>query len=95
MFVLISSFVLTWLYFLLILFSCDLCELARNSVLQSGFEHPFKLHWLGENYMKEGPKGNDVQLTNVPNIRLTYRHEILTTEKKLVNEMAGRTKDGF
>jgi hypothetical protein len=45
--------------------------------------------------MKEGPKGNDVQLTNVPNIRLTYRHEILTTEKKLVNEMAGRTKDGF
>ena len=27
--------------------SCDLCELARNSVLQSGFEYPFKAHFLG------------------------------------------------
>ena len=67
--------------------SCDLCELARNSVLQSGFEHPFKVHFLGENYMKVGPRGNDIHLTNVPNIRLTYRHEILTSEKSLVRGM--------
>ena len=67
--------------------SCDLCELARNSVLQSGFEHPFKVHFAGENYMKEGPAGNAIHLTNVPNIRLTYRHEILTSEKNLVAEM--------
>jgi hypothetical protein len=38
--------------------------------------------------MKEGPAGNDIQLTNVPNIRLVYRDEILTTEKELVGAMA-------
>ena len=30
--------------------NCDVCELARNSVLQSGFEHPFKRHFIGKNY---------------------------------------------
>merc|ERR1719203_840106 len=27
--------------------NCDLCEIARNSVLQSGFEKPFKEWWVG------------------------------------------------
>lgn len=36
----------------------DLCEIARNSVLQSGFEHPFKAHFVGENYVLDGPEGN-------------------------------------
>ena len=30
--------------------STDLCEIARNSVLQSGFSDGFKAHWLGEEY---------------------------------------------
>ena len=39
--------------------SCDLSEIARNSVLQSGFEHSiFKVNWLGENYWKGGVAGN-------------------------------------
>lgn len=32
--------------------STDLCEIARNSVLQSGFSDGFKAHWLGEEYHK-------------------------------------------
>ncbi|CAJ0938051.1 unnamed protein product, partial [Mesorhabditis belari] len=30
--------------------SCDMCELARNSVLQSGFEDKVKIHWLGREF---------------------------------------------
>lgn len=36
----------------------DVCEIARNSVLQSGFEHQFKEHFLGRNYMLPGAQGN-------------------------------------
>lgn len=36
----------------------DKCEIARNSVLQSGFEHPYKAHFIGEKYARDGPEGN-------------------------------------
>jgi hypothetical protein len=54
-----------------------MCEIARNSVLQSGFEMQIKKHWLGENCMIAGPAGNDIQKTNVPTIRLSYRYQTL------------------
>lgn len=38
--------------------SIDVCEVARYSVLQSGFEHPFKAHFLGGQYYKAGAAGN-------------------------------------
>jgi|UniRef100_A0A914PXZ6 AMP deaminase len=57
-----------------------MCELARNSVLQSGFEHEVKIHWLGPNYREEGVLGNDVARTNVPDIRVSFRHEALIDE---------------
>ncbi|EJD76725.1 adenosine monophosphate deaminase, variant [Loa loa] len=60
--------------------SCDMCELARNSVLQSGFEDKVKVHWLGPNYKEEGVLGNDVSRTNVPDIRVSFRHETLVDE---------------
>jgi len=60
--------------------SCDMCELARNSVLTSGFSKEVKQHWLGPNYMREGVAGNDMTRTNVPDIRVAYRHETLTEE---------------
>jgi len=60
--------------------SCDMCEMARNSVLQSGFPHETKLHWLGPNYMEEGVFGNEIARTNVPDIRIAYRHETLMME---------------
>merc|ERR1719231_1438046 len=56
--------------------SCDLCELARNSVLQSGFEYPFKAHFLGEKHYLHGTAGNDGSVTNVPNIRIHFRQEL-------------------
>ncbi|RYZ91536.1 MAG: hypothetical protein EOP06_06875, partial [Proteobacteria bacterium] len=58
----------------------DLCEIARNSVLQSGFEHPYKAHFIGSHYGRPGPEGNDIHSTNVPFIRLQYRKETLDAE---------------
>eukprot|EP00094_Tigriopus_californicus_P004108 TCALIF_03957-PA protein Name:"Similar to Ampd2 AMP deaminase 2 (Rattus norvegicus)" AED:0.05 eAED:0.05 QI:23/1/0.88/1/0.87/1/9/284/755 len=60
--------------------SCDMCELARNSVVMSGFSHHMKQHWLGPNYMREGVAGNDMTRTNVPDIRVAYRYETLVDE---------------
>lgn len=60
--------------------SCDMCELARNSVLMSGFPHKMKQYWLGPNYTKEGVAGNDITRTNVPDIRVAYRSETLVDE---------------
>ncbi|XP_022891590.1 probable AMP deaminase [Olea europaea var. sylvestris] len=64
--------------------SCDLCEIARYSVYQSGFSHAAKLHWLGDEYFKRGPKGNDIHKTNVPNVRITFRHETWKAEMQYV-----------
>ena len=58
----------------------DMCELARNSVLQSGFEAGLKRHWLGKNYRFPGPLGNAMEKTNVPNIRVGFRHDTLMEE---------------
>nr|XP_023497226.1 AMP deaminase 2 isoform X1 [Equus caballus] len=66
--------------------SCDMCELARNSVLMSGFSHKVKSHWLGPNYTKEGPEGNDIRRTNVPDIRVGYRYETLCQELALITQ---------
>jgi len=60
--------------------SCDMCELARNSVVTSGFSHEVKQHWLGPNYRRDGVAGNDMTRTNVPDIRVAYRHETLLDE---------------
>ncbi|KAG9455742.1 hypothetical protein H6P81_000250 [Aristolochia fimbriata] len=70
--------------------SCDLCEIARNSVYQSGFSHAAKSHWLGNNYFKRGPEGNDIQQTNVPNLRISFRLEALKEEMQYV--YAGEVK---
>lgn len=58
----------------------DMCELARNSVLQSGFEAGLKLRWLGKGWWKRGVEGNDMEKTNVPNIRVQFRNETLLQE---------------
>ncbi|GAV08500.1 hypothetical protein RvY_18182 [Ramazzottius varieornatus] len=58
----------------------DLCELAKNSVLQSGFSDTVKQHWLGPNYKDEGVAGNDISRSNVPDIRIAYRYETLLDE---------------
>lgn len=96
-----------------------MCELARNSVLMSGFSHKVPQHpstpgpphavqtaagrpppplpllspcpqvksyWLGPHYLKEGPEGNDIRRTNVPDIRVGYRFETLCQELTLITQ---------
>ncbi|XP_055684608.1 AMP deaminase 2 isoform X1 [Lutzomyia longipalpis] len=71
--------------------SCDMSELARNSVCMSGFPHKMKQHWLGPNYTQEGIAGNDVTRTNVPDIRVAFRFETLTGELKTIfNTIKGK-----
>lgn len=61
-----------------------MCELARHSVLQSGFETELVRHWLGPSYFVKGPRGNNVAKSNVPDIRLRFREETLQEELDLV-----------
>ncbi|KAI9848494.1 MAG: AMP deaminase [Thelocarpon superellum] len=58
----------------------DMCELAKNSVQQSGFEHAIKQRWLGPDYHLPGVSGNTMAKSNVPNIREAFRHETLLQE---------------
>jgi len=70
--------------------STDMCEIARNSVLQSGYEHPYKRHFLGEEYLQLNSKtcGNNITHTNVPNVRVIYRRERLEAEWEFVRYRA-------
>jgi len=62
----------------------DMCELARNSVLMSGFEDKVKRHWIGDDFYLEGPAGNDVSKSNVPDIRVSYRYQTLLEELNII-----------
>ena len=64
--------------------SVDMCELARNSVLQSGWEPELKKKWLGVNYLIPGPAGNDIHKTNIPDLRIQYRYQTLLEERHLI-----------
>ncbi|KAL2917705.1 AMP deaminase [Polyrhizophydium stewartii] len=64
--------------------STDMCEIARNSVLQSGWEMQIKQRWLGDKCYLPGPAGNDIHKTNVPNIRISYRYQTLMEERLMV-----------
>ncbi|KAA8591152.1 hypothetical protein FQN60_002095 [Etheostoma spectabile] len=57
--------------------SCDMCELARNSV---------KCSWLGPKHIKEGQESNDIRRTNVPDIRVAYRYETMCEELNLITQ---------
>ncbi|KAL3006565.1 hypothetical protein AAZX31_08G285500 [Glycine max] len=64
--------------------ACDLCEIARNSVYQSGFSHQAKSHWLGDKYLFRGSEGNDIHKTNVPNLRISFRYETWKEEMQFI-----------
>ncbi|CAG7917245.1 unnamed protein product, partial [Penicillium olsonii] len=61
----------------------DMCELAKHSVDQSGFEHSLKARWLGSDCSLPGVSGNNVAKSNVPDIREAFRHETLLGELSL------------
>jgi AMP deaminase len=67
--------------------SVDMCEVARNSVLQSGWEHRFKARWLGNNYFLRTTAGNDIRQSNIPNIRIQFRWESLSGEFQLLSDL--------
>nr|XP_035944397.1 AMP deaminase 1 isoform X2 [Halichoerus grypus] len=66
--------------------TCDMCEVARNSVLQCGISHEEKASFLGNNYLEDGPIGNDIRKTNVAQIRMAYRYETWCYELNLIAE---------
>jgi hypothetical protein len=47
-----------------------------------------KQHWIGKNWYLPGPNGNDIQKTNVPNIRVAFRHETLKEELQMIDRYA-------
>ncbi|KAJ2713351.1 AMP deaminase [Coemansia spiralis] len=65
--------------------SVDMCELAMNSVIQSGFEAEVKHHWIGRDYLESGQ--TEVHKTNVPLCRLKYRATTLEQEHALIARM--------
>lgn len=64
--------------------SADQCELAWNSVVQSNFPVENKKEWIGENYLVEGIKANDLEKTNIPTLRFKFRYSMWLTEINLV-----------
>ncbi|KAE8348578.1 hypothetical protein BDV28DRAFT_152693 [Aspergillus coremiiformis] len=62
----------------------DMCELAKHSVEQSGFELSLKQRWLGANCSATGVAGNNVAKSNVPDIREGFRYETLMGELTLI-----------
>lgn len=64
-----------------------MCELARNSILQSGWELKIKKLWLGTPPLELAEPGDDLETvsqTNVPPGRLAFRRETLAEEKRLM-----------
>eukprot|EP00882_Tetradesmus_deserticola_P007862 GHRQ01008275.1.p1 GENE.GHRQ01008275.1~~GHRQ01008275.1.p1 ORF type:complete len:565 (+),score=322.13 GHRQ01008275.1:45-1697(+) len=64
--------------------STDLCEVARNGVLHSGFPHACKKHWVAGEYWRAGPDGNDIHKTNVPNLRMRFRCDTYQDEVRIL-----------
>lgn len=60
--------------------------LAPNTCLSISSAPQEKSHFLGQNYLKEGPEGNDIRKTNVAQIRMAYRYETLCYELNLIKE---------
>lgn len=71
----------------------DTSEIARNSVLQSGFERPFKEHFVGKHYRRRDGGGSDIRQTNVPGMRLQFRAELLREELAMLSQHSGMLLD--
>ncbi|KAM0242506.1 hypothetical protein ACHAPO_000927 [Fusarium lateritium] len=66
--------------------SVDMCELAKNSVKQSGYELSIKEHWLGRGCNKPGKEGNAMVKTNVPDRREEFRYFTLMQERDVLSK---------
>ncbi|EAN80520.1 AMP deaminase, putative [Trypanosoma equiperdum] len=68
----------------------DLSEIARNSVLQSGFPHAWKKNALGNLYYLNSTLGNDARKSRVSDIRVAYRYEAYHEEMNFLSEQLDR-----
>jgi AMP deaminase len=66
----------------------DMCELAKNSVRQSGFEMSIKKQWLGPKCDRPGKEGNTMVKTNVPDRREEFRYFTLLQEREILRRYA-------
>ncbi|RNF25862.1 adenosine monophosphate deaminase-like protein [Trypanosoma conorhini] len=63
----------------------DVCELARNSVLNSNFPLEMKRRWLGDEFQVAVNRGNDIRRSGVCDARLEFRSECLVHEETVLN----------
>jgi AMP deaminase len=68
----------------------DLCEIARNSALQSGFVDEWKRDRLGDRYFFSSSLGNDPMKTHLSDIRMAFRFETYHAE---IAYLEGTAKD--
>ncbi|KAI1327563.1 AMP deaminase [Xylariaceae sp. FL0255] len=71
----------------------DMCELAKNSVKQSGFEHSVKQQWLGDDFNLPGAEGNKMIKTNVPDRREEFRHQTWVEEHRMISRYTSKGED--
>jgi len=72
----------------------DMCELAKNSVKQSGYEYSVKQQWLGADFHVPGERGNTMVKTNVPDRREEFRYRTLLEEQQMVERYAHLGDEG-
>ncbi|KAL2756184.1 hypothetical protein ACRALDRAFT_2042373 [Sodiomyces alcalophilus JCM 7366] len=68
--------------------SVDMCELAKNSVKQSGYERSIKEQWLGPDFHLPGKAGNRMIKTNIPDRRKEFRYRTLQDEHIMIERYA-------
>lgn len=68
----------------------DLCEMARNSVLQSGFPREVKAVWLGT---KDFESENIPNSTAVPLIRSRFRNQVHREEMAMLNQEVSQAQE--
>jgi AMP deaminase len=44
----------------------------------------YRYDGVSNTYWKQGVAGNDIQRTNVPNVRIQFRHDVLEAERSLI-----------
>jgi AMP deaminase len=67
----------------------DMCEIARNSVIQSGFDWSFKQSRLGDLFFLSSSRSNDANRTHLSDIRVAYRYDTYHTELSLLEHVSG------
>ncbi|KRX01195.1 hypothetical protein PPERSA_03699 [Pseudocohnilembus persalinus] len=72
--------------------SVDICEIARNSVVQSSLPEPIKQFWAGQ-YRTFSSKANNYQHSNLPQSRYMYRLETKALEFQFLGKFLEESDD--